>query len=159
MARTQQQSAATCIMFGLALGYLSCIVPTLCLGITILVAHSLCGICGVALSALGMLGTFTMGLTDDACAQISDNAGGIVEMAELGEDVRNRTDCSDAAGNTTAAIGKGVAIGSAVLVSLALFGASTVRSEVVNVDILNPSFVPKTASGPQGSQPLDHRTN
>lgn len=138
IARTQQVSAATGIILGLALGYLSCIVPTFCLGITILIAHSLCGMFGVALSALGMLGTLTMGLTIDAYGPISDNAGGIAEMAELGEDVRNRTDCLDAAGNTTAAIGKGFAIGSAALVSLALFGAFTVRAEVENVDILNP---------------------
>jgi len=138
IARTQQVSAATGIILGLALGYLSCIVPTFCLGITILIAHSLCGMFGVALSALGMLGTLTMGLTIDAYGPISDNAGGIAEMSELGEEVRNRTDCLDAAGNTTAAIGKGFAIGSAALVSLALFGAFTVRAEVKNVDILNP---------------------
>merc|ERR1719215_39301 len=138
IARTQQVSAATGIILGLALGYLSCIVPTFCLGITILIAHSLCGMFGVALSALGMLGTLTMGLTIDAYGPISDNAGGIAEMAELGEDVRNRTDCLDAAGNTTAAIGKGFAIGSAALVSLALFGAYCTTAEVQHVDILNP---------------------
>jgi len=119
-------------------GYLSCIVPTICLGITILVAHSLCGMFGISLGALGMLGTLTMGLTIDAYGPISDNAGGIAEMAELPEEVRARTDCLDAAGNTTAAIGKGFAIGSAALVSLALFGAYTTRANVTQVDILNP---------------------
>merc|ERR1712066_773115 len=125
-------------MGGLALGYLSCIVPVICLGVTILVAHTLCGMFGVALGALGMLGTMTMALTIDAYGPISDNAGGIAEMAGLPETVRVLTDCLDAAGNTTAAIGKGFAIGSAALVSLALFGAFTVRAGVTHVDILNP---------------------
>jgi len=138
ISETQKQSAATGIIYGLALGYLSCIVPVICLGITILIAHTLCGMFGVALGALGMLGTMTMGLTIDAYGPISDNAGGIAEMAGLPETVRGLTDCLDAAGNTTAAIGKGFAIGSAALVSLALFGAFTVRAKVDHVDILNP---------------------
>jgi len=138
IAETQKQSAATGIIYGLALGYLSCIVPVLCLGITILIAHSIAGMFGVALGALGMLGTMTMALTIDAYGPISDNAGGIAEMAGLPETVRGLTDCLDAAGNTTAAIGKGFAIGSAALVSLALFGAFTVRANVTKVDILNP---------------------
>lgn len=138
IAETQKQSAATGIIYGLALGYLSCIIPVICLGITILIAHTMCGMFGVALGALGMLGTMTMGLTIDAYGPISDNAGGIAEMAGLPEVVRERTDCLDAAGNTTAAIGKGFAIGSAALVSLALFGAYTVRAKVLVVDILNP---------------------
>merc|ERR1719377_45213 len=133
IAETQKQSAATGIIYGLALGYLSCIVPVLALGITVLVAHTLAGMFGVALSALGMLGTMTMGLTIDAYGPISDNAGGIAEMSGLPEQVRERTDCLDAAGNTTAAIGKGFAIGSAALVSLALFGAYTVRANVEHV--------------------------
>merc|ERR1719148_429616 len=138
IAETQKQSAATGIIYGLALGYLSCIIPVGCLGVTILIAHSLCGMFGVALGALGMLGTMTMGLTIDAYGPISDNAGGIAEMAGLPETVRELTDCLDAAGNTTAAIGKGFAIGSAALVSLALFGAFCVRAEVKEVDILDP---------------------
>merc|ERR1712151_1373112 len=138
ISETQKQSAATGIIYGLALGYLSCIVPVFCLGVTILVSHTLCGMFGVALGALGMLGTMTMGLTIDAYGPISDNAGGIAEMSGLPEEVRERTDCLDAAGNTTAAIGKGFAIGSAALVSLALFGAFCVRAEVQEVDILDP---------------------
>merc|ERR1712012_222523 len=138
IAETQKQSAATGIIYGLALGYFSCIVPVICLGVTILVAHTLCGMFGVALGALGMLGTMTMALTIDAYGPISDNAGGIAEMSGLPEGVRTLTDILDAAGNTTAAIGKGFAIGSAALVSLALFGAFTVRAEVTQVDILNP---------------------
>merc|ERR1719221_1668165 len=138
ISETQKQSAATGIIYGLALGYLSCIIPVFCLGITILVSHSLCGMYGIALGALGMLGTMTMGLTIDAYGPISDNAGGIAEMSGMPDDVRTLTDCLDAAGNTTAAIGKGFAIGSAALVSLALFGAFTVRAGVTHVDILNP---------------------
>merc|ERR1712060_400794 len=130
IAETQKQSAATGIIYGLALGYLSCIVPVLCLGITILIAHSICGMLGVALSALGMLGTMTLALTIDAYGPISDNAGGIAEMSGLPESVRAKTDCLDAAGNTTAAIGKGFAIGSAALVSLALFAAFCQRANV-----------------------------
>jgi len=141
IAETQKQSAATGIIYGLALGYLSCIIPVLCLGLTILVSHMNAGMFGVALGALGMLGTMTMGLTIDAYGPISDNAGGIAEMAGLPETVRGLTDCLDAAGNTTAAIGKGFAIGSAALVSLALFGAFTTRAwpnETPNVNILDP---------------------
>lgn len=138
ISETQKQSAATGIIYGLALGYLSCIIPVLALGITILIAHSLSGMFGIALSALGMLGTMTMALTIDAYGPISDNAGGIAEMSGLPEHVREKTDCLDAAGNTTAAIGKGFAIGSAALVSLALFGAFTVRAEIQDVDILDP---------------------
>merc|ERR1711920_1189878 len=130
ISATQRVSAATGIIYGLALGYLSCIVPVFCLLISILVAHSLCGMYGVALAALGMLSTLTMGLTIDAYGPISDNAGGIAEMSGLNEDVRKITDALDAAGNTTAAIGKGFAIGSAALVSLALFGAYTVRAHI-----------------------------
>merc|ERR550525_1389236 len=138
IAETQKQSAATGIIYGLALGYLSCIVPVLCLGITILVAHTIAGMFGVALGALGMLGTMTMALTIDAYGPISDNAGGIAEMSGLPETVRGLTDCLDAAGNTTAAseapksakLTKGFVIGSAALVSLALFGAFCVRAQV-----------------------------
>merc|ERR1711963_297421 len=137
IAETQKQSAATGIIYGLALGYLSCIVPVICLGVTILVAHTLCGMFGVALGALGMLGTMTMASTIDAYGPISDNAGGIAEMSGLPEGVRELTDCLDAAGNTTAAIGKGFAIGSAALVSLALFGAFTVRADIKTVDALD----------------------
>ena len=138
IAETQKLSAATGTIYGLALGYLSTIIPVVSLGITILVAHSLCGMFGVALGALVMLGTLTMGLTIDAFGPISDNAGGIAEMSQLDEWVRERTDVLDAADNTMAAIGKGFAIGSAALVSLALFGAFCVRADITGVDILHP---------------------
>ena len=130
IAETQKVSAATGIIYGLALGYLSCVVPVMLIALTVCVAHQTAGMYGVALGALGMLGTLTMGLAIDVFGPISDNAGGIAEMSELGPEVRRRTDALDAAGNTTAAIGKGFAIGSAALVSLALFGAYTVRAKV-----------------------------
>ena len=116
---------------GLVLGYLSTIIPVVSLGITILVAHSLCGM------FVGMLGTLTMGLTIDAFGPISDNAGGIAEMSQIDEWVRECTDVLDAAENTTVTIGKGFAIGSAALVSLAQFGAFCVRADITGVDILH----------------------
>ena len=93
---------------------------------------------GIALAALGMLSTLTTALTIDGYGPISDNAGGICEMADAGKTARDRTDALDAAGNTTAAIGKGFAIGSACLVGLALFGAFVTRSHMLEVNILRP---------------------
>jgi inorganic pyrophosphatase len=104
VAESQKTSAATGIIFGLALGYMSCIVPTVLIGASVCVSHLLAGMYGVALAALGMLGTLACCLTIDVYGPISDNAGGIAEMAGFEEDVRERTDCLDAAGNTTAAV-------------------------------------------------------
>jgi len=138
IAESQIVSAATGVIYGLALGYVSCVIPVIFLGLTVLAAHTFCGMYGVSLAALGMLSTMTMGLTIDAYGPISDNAGGIAEMSLLGPEVRKRTDALDAAGNTTAAIGKGFAIGSAALVGLALFGAFCVRAGIETVDVLDP---------------------
>jgi len=135
VANACHTGAATNIIFGLALGYLSTIVPVIALGITAYVSFKLLGTFGIALAALGMLNNLAVALAIDAYGPISDNAGGIAEMADLGEDVRERTDALDAAGNTTAAVGKGFAIGSAALVSLALYGAFVTRSvEMKNAD-------------------------
>ena len=137
--------ASTNIIKGLALGYLSNVIPIFCLAFTVLFAFKWAAMYGVALSAIGMLGCLPIALTIDGYGPISDNAGGIAEMSNLHKDVRKRTDELDAAGNTTAAIGKGFAIGSACLVALALFGAFITRvaettglPEVYNVNILQP---------------------
>lgn len=137
--------AATNVIYGLALGYLSVIIPVFCLAVTIYVAHSLAGFYGIAMSALGILSTLSIGLTIDAFGPICDNAGGIAQMCGMEEHVRERTDALDAAGNTTAAIGKGFAIGSAALVSLALFSGFITLAEkafivngVTTVNILKP---------------------
>ena len=106
-------------------------IPVILIAISVLVSMTLLGMLGVSLAALGMLSTLSIGLAIDAYGPISDNAGGIAEMAELGKEVRDRTDALDAAGNTTAAVGKGFAIGSATLVALALYGAFITRSESV----------------------------
>jgi inorganic pyrophosphatase len=143
LARACLYDAATNIIKGLALGYMSCIIPIICLSITVLLAFHWAAMYGVALAALGMLGCLPVCLAIDGYGPISDNAGGIAEMSYLHEDVRDYTDELDAAGNTTAAIGKGFAIGSACLVALALFGAFITRvSETdplaFNVNILEP---------------------
>jgi H+-translocating diphosphatase len=94
--------AATDIIFGLALGYKSTIIPCLMIAIAVYVSNSLAGMFGIACAALGMLGTLSTGLAIDAYGPISDNAGGIAEMAGMGEDIRERTDALDAAGAPSA---------------------------------------------------------
>jgi len=141
------------IINGLALGYLSTVIPIACLAVTVLISFKFAAMYGVALAAIGMLGCLPIALSIDGYGPISDNAGGIAEMSNLDERVRNATDTLDAAGNTTAAIGKGFAIGSACLVALALFGAFVTRvsvtvshmsgvettpAEVFNVNVLEP---------------------
>merc|ERR1719331_20706 len=119
--------AATNIIYGLSLGYKSVIVPVATLAAIVFGAHTLAGFYGIALAALGMLSTLATCLTIDVYGPVCDNAGGIAEMCELHPSVREKTDALDAAGNTTAAIGKGFAIGSATLVGIALFGAFVTR--------------------------------
>jgi inorganic pyrophosphatase len=138
IAETQRVSAATGIIFGLSLGYFSNAVPVIITAACALISHKFCGMYGVSLAALGMLSTLSVTLTVDAYGPISDNAGGIAEMAEVGEATREKTDALDAAGNTTAAIGKGFAIGSAALVSIALFGAFCVRAGIESLNLLDP---------------------
>ncbi|KAE9464381.1 hypothetical protein C3L33_03728, partial [Rhododendron williamsianum] len=138
VADSCRTGAATNVIFGLALGYKSVIIPIFAIAIGIFVSFSFAAMYGVAVAALGMLSTIATGLAIDAYGPISDNAGGIAEMAGMSHRIRERTDALDAAGNTTAAIGKGFAIGSAALVSLALFGAFVSRAEILAVDVLTP---------------------
>lgn len=123
VAESCTTGAATNIIYGMALGYMSTIVPVLLIALTAFFSNKFLGYYGVALAALGMLSNLPISLALDGYGPISDNAGGIAEMAELGASVRKKTDSLDAAGNTTAAIGKGFAIGSATLVALSLYGA------------------------------------
>jgi K(+)-stimulated pyrophosphate-energized sodium pump len=138
VADASQSGPATNIIYGLALGYKSSVVPVIAIAVTVYVSWTLAGMYGIAIAALGMISTIATGLTIDAYGPVSDNAGGIAEMSELGPEVRRRTDLLDAAGNTTAAIGKGFAIGSAVLTALALFSAFLVRSNMHTLDLLSP---------------------
>jgi len=131
-----KSGAAINVIYGLAVGYISTIIPIFLLAVTIIVCVSLMGMLGVALAAIGMLSTLAIGLAIDAYGPISDNAGGIAEMCQCDENVRDLTDALDAAGNTTAAVGKGFAIGSAALVSLALYGAFITRAKASNTNRL-----------------------
>eukprot|EP00252_Welwitschia_mirabilis_P021780 TRINITY_DN568_c0_g1_i1.p1 TRINITY_DN568_c0_g1~~TRINITY_DN568_c0_g1_i1.p1 ORF type:complete len:766 (-),score=111.42 TRINITY_DN568_c0_g1_i1:214-2511(-) len=137
VADSCRTGAATNVIFGLALGYKSVIIPIFAIAISIYVSFTMAAMYGIAVAALGMLSTIATGLAIDAYGPISDNAGGIAEMAGMPHWVRERTDALDAAGNTTAAIGKGFAIGSAALVSLALFGAFVSRASITVVDVLS----------------------
>ena len=141
VATASETGAATNIIYGLSLGYQSSLFPVIFIAGTVFVGYHFAGMYGIAVASLGMLGTIAIGLTIDAFGPVADNAGGIAEMAELGPEVRKRTDALDSAGNTTAAIGKGFAIGSAALTSLALFSAFLVRSGVTNLDILKPAVI------------------
>ena len=129
IAKSCETGAATNIIFGLALGYKSTVLPYIAIAISIFVSWELAGMYGIAIASLGMLGTLAIALTIDAYGPVADNAGGIAEMVGLDKEVRRRTDILDSAGNTTAAIGKGFAIGAAILTSLALFGAFLTHSQ------------------------------
>lgn len=127
VAQSCETGAATNIIYGLALGYKSAVIPIGVIAIVTFISFTYAAMYGVALGALGFLGTLATCLSIDVYGPVCDNAGGIAEMAELPAHVRDKTDALDAAGNTTAAIGKGFAIGSAALVSLALFGGFVTR--------------------------------
>jgi K(+)-stimulated pyrophosphate-energized sodium pump len=137
LAKSSTTGSATTIIHGFALSCRSTVIPLVVIGIAILISYKFGGFFGIALSAIGMLATTGMVVSVDAYGPIADNSGGIAEMSHMGKDIRKITDSLDAAGNTTAAIAKGFAIGSAALTALALFLSYTQVMNLSAIDIMS----------------------
>ena len=134
VSESSQTGAATVIISGIATGMMSTLIPVICVSVAILLAYWFAGFYGVALAGVGLLSTLGITLATDAYGPVADNAGGIAEQAQLEPQVRERTDALDALGNTTAATGKGFAIGSAALTALALLAAYSVSAGLIEID-------------------------
>ena len=147
IAQQSETGHPSTIIAGLSVGLYSTVIPAIAIVVGIYFANELAGLYGIGLAAVGMLSTLGITLATDAYGPVADNAGGIAEQAHLEPEVRERTDSLDALGNTTAATGKGFAIGSAVLTALALLVAYAFATGVTELDLLNPKVLMGTIIG------------
>ncbi|OIO47027.1 MAG: sodium-translocating pyrophosphatase [Candidatus Portnoybacteria bacterium CG_4_10_14_0_2_um_filter_39_11] len=141
LAEAAKNGAGTNLIEGLALGMRSTVVPVLVICVTVAIAYKLAGIYGIALAAVGMLSTLAITLATDSYGPVADNAAGIAEMAELGQEVRERAEKLDAVGNTTAAIGKGFSVGSGALIGVALLVSYVYVANIQAIDLKEPKVL------------------